>query len=1050
MLQRYGEGAAVARGLPDFTEPKENMHTTQRYGALALAALLAACGGGEQAAPDLGGRATPLAAATGEGPAANALADAQESASGSERATPSAERRNSLYIVQMAQTPISAYTGGIAGLKATKPAKGQKIDVNSPDVAKYGDFLVSRHDAKLAAVGGRKAYSYRYVFNGFAAELSAEQVAKLRADGDVLAVTKDTIAQRTTATTPAFLGLPAPGGIWSQLSGNASGNPISANGPNSAGAGEGVVVGIIDSGIWPENPSFSDRDASGKLVFQQLPGWNGKCVPGEAFNASHCNQKLITARYFTEGFGGAAGIKAAFPYEFVSARAADGHGVHTAGTAAGNYGVAASVNGIALGSISGMAPRARVAVYKTCWGVGEGGCPNSDNVAAIDQAVADGVDVINFSISGTSTNFRDPVEIAFLFAADAGVFVAASAGNSGPTASTVAHPSPWITTVAASTHDRFYAGSVTLGNGAVYNGASLTGPVGPAPLVLASASGMAAGDPARLCFLNALEPAKVAGKIVVCDRGVNARTEKSQEVKRAGGIGMVLVNTGANSINADLHFVPTVHLDVSARAALNAYAATAGATASLSQGVASVGLVNAPLMASFSSRGPLLAGAGNLLKPDITAPGVDVLAAFSPAENGRDFDFLSGTSMSSPHMAGLAALMKQKYPTWSPMAIKSALMTTAYQTVRTGPNVGAAIPSGPFAYGAGHVDINKAVNPGLVFDSGFNDWLGFLCGTQLPVSFCTSAGVPVLDPSNLNVPSIAIGSMVGTQTVTRTVTNVSGAKATFTASSSGLGGMTVTVSPASFTLNAGQTQTLTVNFATGGAALNTYGLGAIVWTSDKGHVVRIPAVIRPVAMAAPTAVSGTGSVSYSVKFGYTGAFATGLRGLVAPQIVSGIVTQDPDQTFVPGDPAGTVAIQVTIPAGTTYARFALFDADVAAGSDIDLYVFDSAGSQVGTSGSGTSAEEVNLNNPAAGVYTVYVHGWGLPSGNSPFKLHSWLLGSTAAGNATLTAPVAAVAGTTGIITVTPAAALAAGKYLGSVTYSGAAGLPAPTIVRIDK
>ena len=970
------------------------------------------------------------------------------------------ERYNrNVHIVRLAEPPVSAFDGN-KSFAATRPRKGEKIDPNSPAVVNYKSYLESRHDAVLASVGGaKKLYSYGYVYNGFAAELTDAQAQKLLQTPGVLGVTRDTIAKMDTVTTPAFLGLPAPGGIWSALSGNANGNPIIPNGPNSAGAGEGVVVGIIDSGIWPENPSFSDRDADGKLVFQQLPGWNGKCVPGERFSASDCNQKLITARYFTEGFGGAASIKAQFPYEFVSARAADGHGVHTASTAAGNYRVAASADGISLGNISGMAPRARVAVYKTCWGISpEGGCPNSDNVAAIDQAVADGVDVINYSISGTSTNFRDPVEIAFLFAADAGVFVAASAGNSGPAASTVAHPSPWITTVAASTHDRFYAGSVTLGNGAVYNGASLTGPVGPAPLVYAGdvAAPGAVLSQARLCYGAAdggatLDPAKVAGKIVVCDRGVTARVNKSLAVKEAGGVGMVLVNPSNNSLNADLHYVPTVHLQNTDRAAVLAYAATVGATASLSQGVASVGLITAPTMASFSSRGPLRAGAGDLLKPDVTAPGVDVLAAYSPVAGGRDFEFLSGTSMSSPHVAGLAALMKDLYPTWSPMAIKSALMTTAYQTTKTG-NAGQVF-GGPFDFGAGHVDPNKAMNPGIVFDSGFGDWLGFLCGTQLPTSFCTSAGVPVLDPSDFNVASIAIGDLAGTQVIKRKVTNVSGQTATFTAVVSAPTGMTVSVSPSSFTLGAGKSQALTITITNVSAAVNSYQNGAIVWTSDKGHTARIPVVVRPVALAAPASVSSTGgAVSYNVTFGYTGSFSAALRGLVAPTLTPGSVAQDPDQTFNPADPTGTVAIPVTIPAGTTYARFSLFDADVAPGSDIDMFVYQGA-TLVGSSASGTSAEEVNFAfaTPTAGpvALTVFVHGWGVPSGTTPFTLYQWSVGTAAAGNATISAPSAATLGASGTVTITPDAGLAAGRWLGTVVYSGSSGMPT-TVVTVTK
>jgi len=1041
-------------------------HRLPRAGSAALtavlsAALLAACGGGgsdeSTFEPLQDGRAFAMAAQSSE-MAAAVLPDAIALPSAAEprlarlqaAAAPVAAKR--LYIVQMKQAPVAGYTGGISGYAATKPAKGRKLDSTAPAVTKYADYLTARHDAKLAAVGGRKAYSYRYVFNGFAAELSDAQAAKLAADPDVVAVTKDTIAKLDTVSTPAFLGLNAPGGIWSVLSGNANGDPIRANGPNSGGAGEGVVVGIIDSGIWPENASFSDRDADGKLVFQQLPGWNGKCVPGEAFTASDCNQKLISAQYFTEGFGGGAEIKRQFPYEFISARAADGHGVHTASTAAGNFGVQATAAGSNLGRISGMAPRARVAVYKTCWGISpEGGCPNSDNVAAIDQAVADGVDVINYSISGTRTNFRDPVEIAFLFAAEAGVFVAASAGNEGPDASTVAHPSPWITTVAASTHDRFYLATLTLGNGAGYQGASLNNGIGSTPMVLsdtAAAPGVPVAD-AALCFPNSLDPAKVAGKIVVCDRGVNARVEKSAVVKAAGGVGMVLVNVSPNTLNADLHTVPSIHVAHTDRAAIRAYVAGAGASGAISAGQSTNGLVTAPQMASFSSRGPLLAGGGDLLKPDITAPGVDVLAAFSPIEVGTDFDFLQGTSMSSPHIAGIAALMKQRFPTWSPMAIKSALMTTAYQTTRTGAT--GQVFGNPFSFGAGHVDATRALNPGLVFDSNFGDWLGFLCGTQLPTSFCTDAGVPVLDPSDLNVPSVAIGDLAGTQTVTRTVTNVSGQRATFTVAVSGLAGMSVTVSPASFTLNPGATQKIAITITNTSAALNAYASGALVWTSDKGHSARIPAVARPVALAAPAAVTlAGGSASFGVKFGYTGPFTATARGLVPATITAAAVSQDPDQTFDPADPTGTGSFTVTIPAGTTYARFALFDADVGAGSDLDLYVYNSAGTLVAVSAGGTSAEEANLANPAAGTYTVYVHGWGVPAGSTPFKLHTWLLGSADAGNMTVTAPATATLGTSGTVTVTAAAGLPAGRWLGSIVFGGAAGMPAPTIVRFDK
>lgn len=960
---------------------------------------------------------------------------------------------NGIYLVELADPPVVAYDGGIPGLRATRPAPGQKVNPNSPDVVRYVRHLEDRQNAAVARVGGQPVQGYRFAYNGIAASLSPAQAARLAADPQVVAVTPDSLQQLDTSSSPSFLGLDAEGGIWSVLSGNTSGSPLSGSGPNSSGAGEGVVVGIIDSGIWPEHPSFSDRNAAGQRVYRQLPGWNGRCVPGERFRAADCNQKLIGAQWFGAGFGGPAGIKASFPYEFVSPRAADGHGVHVAATAAGNFGVAASAEGIDLGSVSGVAPRARIATYKTCWGFGgEGGCFNSDNVAAIDRAVADGVDVINYSISGTRTNFRDPVEIAFLFAEDAGVFVAASAGNSGPTASTVAHPSPWITTVAASTQSRSNTAVATLGSGNSYTGASLTGAAGPAPLVYAGDVGLAEANATQvqLCYPGTLDPAQVTGTIVVCDRDVIARTDKSLAVRQAGGVGMVLVNRSISSVNADLHYVPTVHLNFQVRAEIIAYARTDGATASLSDSVTTFDAL-APLMASFSSRGPLVAGDGNLLKPDITAPGVDILAAYSPVAAGRTFDFLSGTSMSSPHIAGVAALMRDLYPTWSPAAVKSALMTTAYQTTRTG-TTGLTF-GGPFDFGAGHVDPNPAMNPGLVFEAGFGDYLGFLCGTQLPASFCDASGVPVLAPSDLNVPSIAVGALAGSRTIPRTVTNVSGATATFTAATSGLSGITVSTSPSEFTLAPGASQTVLVTLTSAGAPLNIYATGAVTWTSDAGHSVRIPVVARPVALGAPVSVSGDGNpISYDVTFGYTGSFTATARGLAAAQLTSGTVDQDPDQLFSPADPTGNVAVPVVIPAGSTYVRFALFDDDVAPGADLDLYVFQGS-TLVGSSTSGTSAEEVNFSfaNPTGGqiALTVFVHGWGVPGGSSPFVLHEFYVpANNDVGNMAIAAPGTATIGTTGTIDLNFSDLAPGTRYLGTVAYSGSPGMPAPTIVSV--
>lgn len=959
------------------------------------------------------------------------------------------------YIVQMIEDPVVAYEGGIRGLKATAPQQGEKINPFNPDVVKYAAFLDARHDAAINSVGGaRKLYDYHYTFNGFAAQLTGAQAAKLAATQGVVSVTPDELQTMDTSSTPDFLGLTAPGGLWEQLGGIGSG-------------GEDVIIGVVDSGIWPESLSFTDREdrdgvpaAQGFKVYQQIPGWNGKCTPGEEFNAADCNQKLIGAQYFNESWGGSRALEAERPWEFMSPRDYNGHGTHTSSTSGGNYGTPTTGPSAAFGPVSGMAPRARIAMYKALWSTADGSTASGftgDLVAAVDQAVADGVDVINYSISGSRTVFNDPVMISFLFAARAGVFVSASAGNSGPATSTVAHPGPWVTTVAAGTHNRSGEGSVTLGNGETYYGASVATAVGPAPLIDSTYAGLPGANQTMvdLCYaavdnggVPVLDPAKVAGKIVLCDRGNTARVNKSLAVMEAGGIGMILVNVTPSSINADFHFVPTVHLSDADRPALNAYAAMEGATATINQATI-VYTAPAPYTASFSSRGPLLAGGGDLLKPDVMAPGVDVLAAVAPPSSaGNDFNLYSGTSMSAPHVAGLAALLMDQHPNWSPMAVKSALMTSAYD-ILDGPNTH---PLVIFRQGAGHVAPNGAADPGLVYDAGWNDWLAFLCAVKsgaVGQATCNAlAGMGYsMDPSDLNVASIAIGDLAGAQTVTRVVTNVGSEPATYTASITGLAGIDVAVEPAELTLNPGQKGKFTATFTTTTAALNAYVGGYLTW-SDGFHNVRIPLVVKPVALSAPAAVSGDGQeLSYNVTFGYSGPFTASARGLVPAAITDGMVDQDPDQTFDPADMVGNAVIPVTVEAGTTYARFSLFDGDVAPGSDLDLYVYYGA-TLVGSSGNSASNEEVNLLNPPAGEYTVYVHGWGLTASPSPFKLNTWLVGSAPAGNMSVSAPAAAVLGTTGTITLTFSGLEPATRYLGSVAYDGAAGMPNPTIVAI--
>ncbi len=937
------------------------------------------------------------------------------------------------YIVQMLDAPAIAYEGGTAGLPATKPGKGKKIDRDSTAVQQYVGHLKGQHDKALAKVGGTKVYDYSISFNGFAAELTEGQAAGLQKVAGVLAVTEDELRQPDTSTTPNFLGISKPGGLWSQLGGPAS-------------AGEGIVVGIVDTGVWPEHPSFSDKPADGGQEYGPVPqGWHkgDRCQPGEGFKNSDCNKKLIGAQYFYEGFG----LEQIAEHDFLSPRDYNGHGSHTASTAAGNHGIQATGDAAALGKISGMAPRARIAMYKVCWeDAGDGGCANSDSMAAIDKAVADGVDVINFSISGTRTNFLDPVEVAFLFAADAGVFVAASAGNTDG-ASTVAHPSPWITTVAASTHDRGGIGSVTLGNGVTYTGASSAAAAVTASLIDsedAGAAGASATD-VRLCVPGSLDSTKVTGKIVICDRGVIARIDKSFAVKIAGGVGMVMFNTANIGVAADLHYVPSVHIECpdaptcSARAATKAYADTAGAKATIAKG--QITTVPAPFMAGFSSDGPLLAGGGDLLKPDVTAPGVDVLAAVAPPGNrGRLFDLLSGTSMSSPHVAGLGAALQDLRPTWSPMAIKSALMTTGYSVTPT--------VRGIFEFGGGHVDPNKAADPGLVFDSGFNDWLAFLKGQKLCCA--TSTTIPSLDASDLNVASIAIGDLVGSQTVTRKATSVGSQSETYTFSYTGLTGITVTPSTASFTAAPGSTTPFSVAFLRTTAPIGTYQQGFITWTGNKGHVVRMPVVLRPVAISAPAEVSGNGSapLTWTAKAGYDGTLNAAARGLVPATVSSFTLAQDPDATFDPAVTTGTYKKDVAVPAGGLFRAGIYEDAITPTGTDLDLYVYLGT-SLVASSADGDSNEEVTLRAGSSPLtLTVYVHGWSTNGPSAQVSLFDWVANADA-GNMTVSpASTAVTTGSTVNYSASFSGLAAATRYFGAVDYNNGTSRIGQTYVSI--
>ncbi|MFL5669448.1 MAG: S8 family serine peptidase [Chloroflexota bacterium] len=916
------------------------------------------------------------------------------------------------YLVTFADAPVAEYAGTVKGYPATRAAAGKKLNARSAAAQKWQKHLTSKHDAALAKVGAKKLYDYTVTNNGVAVRLTAGQAQKLANQAGVIHLEKDQRAQVDTTESPHFLGLDAASGLWSQLGG----------GPR---AGAGLVIGVIDTGIWPENPSFK-----GGTGIPIPATFHGACIAGQNWGTSTCNDKIVGARYYYAGFG----RKNIDKSDFKSPRDGAGHGSHTSSTAAGNYGVAMSIDGHPIGTGSGMAPGAKIAMYKVCW-TGEApipdGCFNSDSVAAINDAVADGVDVINYSIGGTSeSDVFDSVEQAFRGASNAGVFVANSAGNSGPGASTLDHPSPWLTTVAAATFRRAFQ-AVELGNTHRYVGASTTLPLSNFSTIVTAGSvklAAAAAADANRCFAGTLDPAKATGKIVVCDRGVNARIDKSFEVKRAGGVGMVLVNVTPNSLNGDYHAVPSTHINDVDGAAVKAYIESAGpaATAKI------VPLTTAELAAApqvpeitdFSSRGPSTTTGGDILKPDIASPGNDVIAAVAPPSNhGRTWDFMSGTSMASPHIAGIGLLLKAAHPTWLPSEIKSAMMTTAGNTVSSAGD--------PFAQGAGFINPNGAVDPGLVYPTSATEYRQYLVGLGVHFAPPNDTLTPISGP-DLNQASIAIGSVPGTQTVTRHVKNV-GAAGTYRVTAS-VPGFVVTVTPATLTLAAGQQATFTVTFARGDAAFGAWAKGSLIWT-DGSHRVRSPIALRPVPVAAPAEVHGAASASGSTQFqvtpGFTGNLSTTVSGLVGVTPVADSVTVGAFDATAPVADADTKVYHVEVPAGTRAARFSL-DA-VNDSDDLDLYVY-KAGTLVDLSASGSADEQVTLVDPAAGTYDVYVNGF---AGTGAYAISNFVVPTAAAGNATVTPnPASVTQGTPATLHANWTGLDPAKRWFGIINYTG--------------
>ncbi|XVF04049.1 hypothetical protein REPUB_Repub05bG0047500 [Reevesia pubescens] len=694
-------------------------------------------------------------------------------------------------------------------------------------------------------------YSYKRHINGFAAILEEDEAAEIAKHPDVVSVFPNQGRQLHTSRSWEFMSLEnkgevIPGSLWEK-----------------ARFGEDTIIANLDTGVWPESKSFSDQG------FGPVPSrWKGICQNNSKAGVP-CNRKLIGARYFNKGFLSEGGK---LNYSDYSARDNDGHGTHTLSTAGGNF-VPGAILGSTNGTVKGGSPKARLAAYKVCWPPLNGNeCFDADVMAAFDMAIYDGVDVISVSLgAGPVDYFKDGVSIGAFHAVKNGIIVVGSAGNSGPDPGTISNAAPWMITVGASTLDRQFQNSVELHNGLQLKGQSLSKPLPEHrfyPLITGAQARLANARilNATLCMKGTLDPNKVKGKILACLRGDISRIEKGWEAAHAGAVGMILCNekeSGNNTV-ADLHFLPASNINYKDSLSVFAYINSSNnPMASITSPMTKLNKKPSPYMAQFSSQGPNTV-TPEILKPDITAPGVNIVAAFPgtlpatyfPFDTRRtDFNTMSGTSMSCPHVAGLVGLLMTLNPNWSPAAIQSAIMTTARTRDNTGHPMlnGSFVKATPFYYGSGHTRPNRAMDPGLVYDLTVNDYLDFLCATgynqtmikifsEGPYS-CQKSGSPM----DLNYPSISVPKLSGSVTITRKLKNV-GSPGTYAARVKQPLGISVSVKPSILKFEKiGEEKSFKVTLkAKWAGAAKKHVFGGITWTDGK-HYVRSPIVVKAAA-----------------------------------------------------------------------------------------------------------------------------------------------------------------------------------------------------------
>ncbi len=779
------------------------------------------------------------------------------------------------YIVRLVDQAVASYDGHLPQYKATNPRvaqkfgsksfvqKGQtkkqikqslKLDVKKPEVKAYTQYLDSKQQTFLTQASAKASASLvasrslKYALNGVVVKMTQEQAIKVAGMNSVAFVERDLPKFLNTDTGPTLIGSP---NVWD---GTATG---------VENQGEGVILGIIDTGINTDHPSFA---ATGGDGFVHSNPFGTGVFAGDCANSfpGLCNDKLIGVHSYgwvTDVYAD-VDVFGATPPD-ANGEDYNGHGSHTASTAGGNTlldvdlldpesGMADSdgVNstGFKFPKISGVAPHANIIAYQVCRPGNSGdtyaGCSGGGStLAAIDDAIAEGVDVLNYSIGGTSdiNPWQNAEEQAFLNANAAGIFVATSAGNSGPGPHTAFKPSPWYAAVAASTHGRTISFDFTFdGNDFTY--AQSDGPAFSdsitAPVIY---SGVV--DAANFEGCTAFAPDSFANSMALISRGACSFADKINNAADAGAVAVVVFNNTDGNVPIAMGgtsetTIPSAGISQNAGASVvESLAVTPGIEGTINT-LPNLNFGQADDIASFSSRGPT--NFPDIIVPSVAAPGVSIYAAYADQHRGHDVTgnspsdlaFLSGTSMAGPHVAGAGALLKSAHPTWTPDNIRSALMMTATQDVRKEDGV---TPADALDMGAGRIRVDMAINAGLVMDETFANY---------QAANPDEGG----DPTTLNIASMGNGACPRTCSWERTFTATVDADWT-TSGFSNTGGFTVTVSPESFSLVAGETQTVTVTADMTGFSTGEAAFGGINLTASSAS---IPAAHLPIYAVANT------------------------------------------------------------------------------------------------------------------------------------------------------------------------------------------------------